>query len=182
MEMCKRMNLKLSPVKFKISDCVKFGGTVISSKRLRDGNVIFMDPPDKRVVAVTEMPEPQTTKEVRVFMGMISSLSSWFPNISFNTPNLRAACAENKKFQWNEILQKEFLQVKHVFKSQIRLSPLDPNKTPKNTPNNTPNKTPNNTPNITPNNPPDNTPNNIPNTIPNNSTNNTPNKTPNKTP
>ena len=51
MAMCKRMNLKLSPVKFKISDCVKFGGTIISSKRLRDGNVIFMDPPDKRVVA-----------------------------------------------------------------------------------------------------------------------------------
>ena len=53
MAMCKKMNLKLSPAKFKISDSVKFGGTIISSKKIKDGHVIFMDPPDKRVVAVT---------------------------------------------------------------------------------------------------------------------------------
>ena len=63
MEMCKKMNLKLSPAKFKISDSVKFGGTIISSKKLKDGHVIFMDPPDKRVVAVTEMPNPRIRRK-----------------------------------------------------------------------------------------------------------------------
>ena len=128
MEMCKKMNLKLSPAKFKISDSVKFGGTIISSKKLKDGHVIFMDPPDKRVVAVTEMPNPKNKKEVRVLCGMISSLAAWFPNVQFNTSNLRAACAENRKFEWNEAMANEFKQIKHVFKTQIRLSPLDPSK------------------------------------------------------
>ena len=85
MEMCKKMNLKLSPAKFKISDSVKFGGIIISSKKLKDGHVIFMDPPDKRVVAVTEMPNPKNKKEVRVLCGMISSLAAWFPNVHFKT-------------------------------------------------------------------------------------------------
>merc|ERR1711895_372967 len=74
------------------------------------------------------MPEPKNTKEVRVLCGMISSLASWFPDVQFNTANLRAACAENKKFQWNEAMANEFKQIKHIFKSQIRLSPLDPSK------------------------------------------------------
>merc|ERR1711888_340614 len=63
--MCNKMNLKLSPAKFKISNAVKFGGTIISSKKIKDGHEIFMDPPDQRVVAVTEMPNPKSKKEVR---------------------------------------------------------------------------------------------------------------------
>merc|ERR1712120_130865 len=87
-----------------------------------------MDPPDKHVVAVTEMPNPKNKKEVRVLCGMISSLAAWFPNVHFNTTNLRAGCSENKKFEWNEAMENEFKQIKHVFKTQIRLSPLDPSK------------------------------------------------------
>ena len=36
MVMCAKMNLKLSPAKFKISNAVKFGGTIISSKNFQD--------------------------------------------------------------------------------------------------------------------------------------------------
>ena len=42
--------------------------------------------------------------------------------------NLRAGCAENKKFEWTKLMENEFKQVKQVFKNQIRLSPLDPSK------------------------------------------------------
>ena len=90
MKMCESINLKLSPSKFKLSTTVKFGGTVISSQKIKDGHVIFLDPPDQRILAVTEMPKPRTKKELRTLCGMISSLRDWFPSIQFNMENLRA--------------------------------------------------------------------------------------------
>merc|ERR1712030_246706 len=51
MKLCAKINLKLAPSKFRLSTAVKFGGTVISSKRIREGNVIFIDPPDQRIIA-----------------------------------------------------------------------------------------------------------------------------------
>ena len=53
MKMCSDINLKLSPSKFKLSTAIKFGGTIISSQRIKDEHVIFIDPPDQRIVAVT---------------------------------------------------------------------------------------------------------------------------------
>ena len=74
MKMCSNINLKLAPSKFKLSSAVKSGGTIISSQRIKDGHVIFIDPPDQRIVAVTEMRNPRTKKELRTLCGMISSL------------------------------------------------------------------------------------------------------------
>ena len=128
MVMCAKMNLKLSPAKFRISNAVKFGGTIISSKKIQDGHVIFMDPPDQRKVAVTEMPSTKTKKDLRVLCGMVSSLGDWFPGVQFTMKNLRAGCAENKKIELTNLMENEFKQVKQVFKNQIRLSPLDPSK------------------------------------------------------
>ena len=59
---------------------------------------------------------------------MVSSLGDWFPGVQFTMKNLRAGCAENKKFEWTKLIENEFKQVKQVFKNQIRLSPLDPSK------------------------------------------------------
>ena len=60
MKMCEAINLKLSPSKFTLSTAVKFGGTIISSQKIKDGHVIFLDPPDQRILAVTEMPPPRS--------------------------------------------------------------------------------------------------------------------------
>merc|ERR1712215_205782 len=70
MKMCSEINLKLSPSKFKLSTAVKFGGTIISSERIKDGHVIFIDPPDQRIVTVTEMRNPKTKRELRTLCGM----------------------------------------------------------------------------------------------------------------
>ena len=87
MKMCQSINLKLSPSKFKLSTAVKFGGTVISSQKIKDWHVIFLDPPDQRILAVTEMATPRTKKELRTLCGMIASLRDWFPSIQFNMEN-----------------------------------------------------------------------------------------------
>ena len=106
--MCSSINLKLSPSKFKLSTAVKFGGTVISSQKIRDNHIIFLDPPDSRILAVTEMATPRTKKELQTLCGMISSLKDWFPSIQFNTDNLRAGCAHLKHFSWTDIMEEEF--------------------------------------------------------------------------
>merc|ERR1712236_64212 len=87
-----------------------------------------MDPPDQRIVAVTEMPSPKTKKDLRVLCGMVSSLGDWFPGVQFTMKNLRADCTENRKFEWTKLMENEFKQVKQVFKNQIRLSPFDTSK------------------------------------------------------
>ena len=128
MKMCSDINLKLSPSKFKLSSAVKFGGTIISSQKIKDEHVIFLDPPDQRIVAVTEMKTPKTKKELRTLCGMISSLGDWFPSIQFNIKNLRSGCGEMKRFEWTKIMETEFKAFKHIFTHQIRLSPLDMDK------------------------------------------------------
>ena len=119
MKMYSNINLKLAPSKFKLSSAVKFSGTIISSQRIKDGHVIFIDPPDQRIVAMTEMRNPRTKKELRTLCGMISSLGEWFPSIQFNMANLRAGCAEMRRFEWNKVMQEEFQAVKHIFTHQI---------------------------------------------------------------
>ena len=87
-KLCRRINLKLSPAKFALSETVKFGGAVISAEKIKDQSIIFLEPPDSRILAITEMPAPKTKKELQSFSGMISSLRSWFPNVSFANKNL----------------------------------------------------------------------------------------------
>merc|ERR1712215_242924 len=52
--LCKRINLKLSPTKFTLSKAVKFGGTVISAEKIKGKEIIFLDLPDQRILAITE--------------------------------------------------------------------------------------------------------------------------------
>merc|ERR1712030_134190 len=94
--LCNRINLKLSPSKFSLSTSVKFGGTIISAEKVADNSIIFLDPPDNRILAVTEMERPESTKNVQQLMGRISSLKPWFPNISFTTPALRGLVGTNQ--------------------------------------------------------------------------------------
>ena len=87
-----------------------------------------MDPPDNRILAVTEMETPKTKKDVQKLCGMISSLKPWFPNINFSTDALRKGCAHNSKFIWTPEMNLEFEKVKLIFTDQIRLSPYNPDK------------------------------------------------------
>ena len=72
--LCRRINLKLSPSKCCLSDMVKFGGTIISSEKIKQNQIIFLDPPDSRIVAISEITTPRTKKDLQTFCGMISSL------------------------------------------------------------------------------------------------------------
>ena len=97
-----------------LSTAVKFGGTIISAEKIEENSVIFLDPPDSRILAVTEMERPQTKKDVQKLCGMISSMKPQFPSINFSTdaPDMEL----------------EFEKVKIIFTDQIRLSPFNPDR------------------------------------------------------
>ena len=80
--------------------------------------MVFLDPPELRVLAITEMKTPTNKKELQSLCGMIASLKPWFPSVTFSTSNLRSWTAHNKKFGWSGQMD-----LQHIFKSQIRLSP-----------------------------------------------------------
>ena len=111
-KLCRRINLKLAPSKFSLSTAVKFGGTIISAEKIEENSVIFLDPPDSRILAVTEMEKPKTKKDVQKLCGMISSLKPWFPSINFSTDALRKGCAHTLKFIWTPEMELEFEKVK----------------------------------------------------------------------
>ena len=70
LEFCSSKNLKLNPTKLVISEEVEFGGTVISAETVRNEEVIFIGPKDKRIKAFTELKKPTYKCEVQVFCGM----------------------------------------------------------------------------------------------------------------
>merc|ERR1711891_34403 len=119
-QLCAKINLKLSPSKFTLGTAVKFGGTIISAEKVADNSIIFLDPPDNRILAVTEMERPTSTKNVQQLCGMISSLKPWFPSVNFATPSLRAACGNKSKFIWTPDMKLKFEKVKLIFTDQIR--------------------------------------------------------------
>ena len=65
MHLCSKINLKLAPSKFVLNTSVKFGVTVISAEKIKNISVIFLDPPDKRLLAVNEMERPKTRKDLQ---------------------------------------------------------------------------------------------------------------------
>ena len=55
----------LAPSKFTLSDAVKFGGTIISSEKIKNEQIIFLDPPDSRILAINDNPTP-TSKNAAI--------------------------------------------------------------------------------------------------------------------
>ena len=126
-KMCRRINLKLSPTKFALSKDVKFGGTVISAEKIKGQEIIFLDPPDQRILRITEIP-PYLQKKWQSYCGMISSLKQWFPNVTFANKHLNAGTTQGSTFVWTIEMQQEYEAIKLIFQNQIRLSPFNPEK------------------------------------------------------
>ena len=64
---CRDKNLKLKPSKLNIGKDVEFGGAVISSKIVKEEQVVCMLPKDKRIQAFLDMKKPQTKKDIQSF-------------------------------------------------------------------------------------------------------------------
>ena len=130
LEHCEKKNIKLNPEKFIISEEVVFGGVKISKETIKNNDVVFLDPADGRIAALTELATPRNKKELQSACGLLASLQVWFPQVPLLIPNMRKQCAGGATFDWNDELDAEFTKVKQLMGDKIRLSPFDPDKTP----------------------------------------------------
>ena len=118
----------MSPTKYDLSKAVKFSGAVISAEKIKGQEITFLDTPDQRILAITEMPPPTCKKELESYCGMIRSLKQWFPNVTFANKHLNAGTTHGSKFVWTLDMQREYEEIKLIFQNQIRLSPFNPDK------------------------------------------------------
>ena len=79
-------------------------------------------------MAFQELKRPESKSELRSFCGMVSSLSSWSPNVNINMHLLRKNCSKNGKVEWTQEMINEYLTVKEIMKSQFKLSPYNSSK------------------------------------------------------
>ena len=107
---------------------MEFAGATINSELVRGERVVNILPKDGRIMAFQDLKKPVNKSELRSFCGMVSSLSSWTPNVNINMHLLRKNCSKNGKILWTQELEEEYQTVKEIMKTQFKLSPFDADK------------------------------------------------------
>ena len=59
---------------------------------------------------------------------MFSYLAKWNPTVALKIPLIIDATASKGRFIWPDELQKEYEVVRKIMLEQIKLTPIDPNK------------------------------------------------------
>jgi hypothetical protein len=106
-------------IQFKINS-VKYMGHVISDKGLL--------PDPKKVIAITQMPQPQCKKEVKRFLGMINHLSIFIPNVSQINAPLRELVKHDVLWHWDRPQREAFNQLKQLLIKAPVMQYFDPSK------------------------------------------------------
>lgn len=112
-------NLKLNAKKNQIAtNSVSYLGHVFSS----DG--IYMS--DQKVKAITEMPEPESRKDLERFLGMVNYLSKFIPNLAIETKPLRELLSKDSVWVWDKNSSQTFAKVKKAIADASNLQYFDP--------------------------------------------------------
>ena len=93
LERCREKNLKLNPDKtqFKKKEVTYLGHRITSAG-------VKADP--GKIQAITDMKEPQNVKELQRFLGMITYLAKFCPNLSNHTCFLRELGKKDNSWAW----------------------------------------------------------------------------------
>ena len=98
--------------------CITFLGHVI------DSNGISQDP--EKTEAITKMKQPQTTTELRRFLGMVNQLSRFTPNIAEISQPLRELLSTKRAWMWGPAQEEAFVKLKEELTSPSVLMVYDP--------------------------------------------------------
>ena len=116
-------NVKFSLSKFQIAPCLTFCG--LKLKTNRDENVdIKRD--QSRVEKILNLPIPNSKEEVQSLLGLLGTLTLWFPKLSITTEQFRALIRKDVKYQWTLDHSQCLDNIKHTLKKLLTLSPFDP--------------------------------------------------------
>lgn len=113
-------------VKFNKSKCkfgvreVKYVGHILSEEGIKvDG---------EKVEAIRQMRNPQDTKEVQRFLGMVTYVNKFIPNLNDKTVHLRKLIKKGVAFEWKDEQQAEFDNLKKLLVSTPVLQYYDSTK------------------------------------------------------
>ena len=74
-------------------------------------------PTSKGIEAITNLPTPKSTTELKKFLGMVGFLREFFRNMSARTLHLRSLLKKGVRFQWDEVHEAEFNDLKQAITS-----------------------------------------------------------------
>ena len=104
---------------FGVSE-VKYVGHILSGKGIKPD-------PDK-VEAIRQIPAPTNSRELSRFLGMLTYLAKFIPNLSSRNPNLRNLLKKDDLWLWTEKHEKEFNELKDLLSKAPLLQFYDHNK------------------------------------------------------
>ena len=99
---------------------VKFFGNIYSASGVR--------PDPAKVEAIRGLATPATKKELQVFLGMVTYLSTYIPNLSRNTDTLRKLLKQEEEFQWHHENIAAFNTLKNLIGDAETMPYFDPRK------------------------------------------------------
>ena len=107
MKVTKEHGLVLNKKKCQVkSNSVKFFGCVYNKHRAH--------PDPSKVSAIKEMPAPQKKGELQSFLGMVTYLSPFIPQLSSHTATLRGLLKTDVEYSWNATYQVAFDKLKSL--------------------------------------------------------------------
>ncbi|KAJ8036533.1 hypothetical protein HOLleu_20539 [Holothuria leucospilota] len=118
MERCREINLRLNngKVRFK-KDEVAFMGLLITNHGLK--------PDPKKVEAVTKMPKPTDVQSLQRFIGFVTYLSKFLPQLSDACEPLRKLTLKDAEWSWHEVHENASDHIKKLVTSQPVLKYYD---------------------------------------------------------
>ena len=101
-------------------DEVKYIGHIFTKKGIKIDN--------KKIQAIVEMKKPSNVKSLESFLGMITYVSRYIPNVSHLTAPLRQLIKKDVAWCWNEEHKRAFKQLKEILIKEPILKYFDPTK------------------------------------------------------
>jgi transposase InsO family protein len=95
------------------------------------GNIYSKDgvrPDPAKVQAIDDIAIPTNVTELQSFLGMITYLSTYIPNLSSHTTPLRQLLHKDSEFQWHHEHQDAFEKIKNIVKNASTLVYFNPKK------------------------------------------------------
>lgn len=110
LERCRQINIKLNKDKCKVGLCeLKYLGHIISEQGIQ--------PDTSHTEAIKEMPKPNNIKDLERFLGLVTYVGSFIPNLSEKTHLLRELLKKDVAWHWEEGHDKCFNNLKKCLTS-----------------------------------------------------------------
>ncbi|UYV62548.1 hypothetical protein LAZ67_2001028 [Cordylochernes scorpioides] len=97
---------------------VRYLGHIVSTEGIR--------PLESKVKAILDMPRPQDKKALQRFLGMVTYLAKFLPNLSDKTANMRLLLRKNEPWVWNDLRERDYRDLKLQLTSAPCLRHFDP--------------------------------------------------------